>query len=149
MSINSSSFLCLDQAIQDVTKDTTVTEPVILLKNPGYESGNITGTLPANSSFTCSVSAPCDTPLQVRSMNLNFTKESGVCGQTLTITDGTKTRVLTCDNNTDYLPTDLDFGSNTNYIEIQVNNTSDTDAGYFLLQLGGLLQPVLFVESLL
>ncbi|OWF42745.1 hypothetical protein KP79_PYT07222 [Mizuhopecten yessoensis] len=130
-------FYCISENdVKDVSDDGSVNTTTALLLNPGYESGNDTGTLPANSSYKCSVSASCATSLKIRALNLNFTENGGICGQSLTITDGTNTQVLMCDSNTNYLPYDLNIGNNTHYLEIQVNNTLNTDSGYFLLQIG-------------
>ncbi|XP_033739596.1 uncharacterized protein LOC117326904 [Pecten maximus] len=131
------SFFCISEnEVKDVSEDGSVNTTTAILLNPGYVSGNDTGSLPANSSFKCSISASCAATLKIRTLSLNFTKEGGICGQSLTISDGTNTQVLSCDNNTNFLPTDLQVTNNTYYLEIQVNNTLGTDAGYFLLQIG-------------
>ncbi|KAL3883743.1 hypothetical protein ACJMK2_029977 [Sinanodonta woodiana] len=94
-----------------------INDTEVYIQNPKYPDGN---TFPPGTTMTCWVEAFPQTPIVVTAMYLKFLQvASGVCGQRVTIEDGTKAKEISCESNNNYTITDI-YNSSSHIIKFSV-----------------------------
>ncbi|KAK3606671.1 hypothetical protein CHS0354_016045 [Potamilus streckersoni] len=111
------------RVIADQTDNVLITDNAVHIRNPKYPDGN---TFQPGTAMTCFVEASPQTPIVVTAIFLKFLQlhvASGVCGQRVTIEDGTDYKEISCESNNNYHITDV-YTSSSHYIKFKVFSNS-------------------------
>ena len=105
----------------------------IYLQGASYNHGN--GISSSISSSSCSVEAPyCNSTIHIDVLDLRLA-ENDTCEQNITIVDGSRQMILTCQENIQFASYGVE--TTTNYITVNLLNSMNIDEGYFWLEFKG------------